>query len=174
MKNILITGQPGVGKTALIRKLSLIFKEFNPSGFTTTEIFEDGEMAGIALEDMNGETKTVAHLNIKSKQSVGKLKIDIKGFEDFLHHVLVKDKKTGFYVIDEIGRIECESKKFSKTIVDLLSSEKPVLATIPEKGPGLISELKKRDDIRIFELTPYNQEQKLKELTMAIRDLLLD
>jgi len=174
MKNILITGQPGVGKTALIRKLSVIFKEFNPSGFTSTELFEDGELAGIALEDMTGEAKTIAHNNLKSRQSVGKLKIDIKGFEEFLQHVMVKDKKTGFYVIDEIGRVECESKKFSKLIIELLNADKPVIATIPEKGTGLISELKKREDVRIFELTPHNQEQRLKELTMAIRDLLLD
>jgi nucleoside-triphosphatase len=174
MKNIFITGQPGVGKTALVRKLSIIFKEFNPSGFLSVEIFEDGELAGIALEDINGDLRTLAHVNLKSKQSVGKLKIDIKGFEDLLQHILIKDKKTGFYIIDEIGRIECESKKFSKLIVELLNSDKPVLATIPDKGPGLISELKKRDDVRIFELTPNNQEQRLKELTMTIRDLLLD
>ena len=106
--------------------------------------------------------------------TAGKYKIDIKGFEDFLQQIMLKEKKTGLYFIDEIGKTECESKKFSKLIIDLLNSQKPLVATIPEKGTGLISEIKKMDGVRIFELTPNNHEQKLKELTMVIRDLLLE
>jgi nucleoside-triphosphatase THEP1 len=76
--------------------------------------------------------------------------------------------------MDGIGKLECESKKFSKLILDLLDADKPLIATIPEKGTGLISETKKRDDVRIVELTQSNHELKLKELTMVIRDLLLE
>jgi nucleoside-triphosphatase len=174
MNNILITGQPGVGKTTLIRKLSIIFKEFNPAGFFTTEIFENDERVGFAIENLNGDGRVLAHINLKSKYSMGKFKIDIKGFEDFLQNILLKEKKTGLYIMDGIGKLECESKKFSKLIVDLLDADKPLIATIPEKGTGLISEIKKRDDVRIVELTQTNHELKLKELTMVIRDLLLE
>jgi len=174
MNNILITGQPGVGKTTLIRKLSIIFKEFNPAGFFTSEIVENGERVGFAIENLNGDSRVLAHINLKSKYSMGKYKIDIKGFEDFLQNILLKEKKTGLYIMDGIGKLECESKKFSKLIVDLLDADKPLIATIPEKGSGLISETKKRDDVRIVELTQNNHELKLKELTMVIRDLLLE
>jgi nucleoside-triphosphatase THEP1 len=37
-KNLLLTGTSGSGKTTLIRRLSEIFKEFNPAGFYTGEI----------------------------------------------------------------------------------------------------------------------------------------
>lgn len=174
MNNILITGLPGAGKTELIKKLSIIFKEFNPAGFFTSEILENNERTGFKIENLNGDSKILAHINLKSKHSIGKYKIDIKGFEDFLNHILLKEKKTGLYFIDEIGKVECESKKFSKLIAGLLNADKPLVATVPEKGTGLISEIKKRDDVRIFELTPDNREQKLKELTMVIRDLLLE
>lgn len=174
MNNILITGLPGVGKTELLKKLCVIFKEFNPAGFFTTEILENGERVGLEIENLNGDTMTFAHVNMKSKHSMGKFKIDIKKFEDFLQQIMVKEKKTGLYFIDEICKAECESKKFSKLIVELLNSDKPLVATIPDKGTGLISEIKKRDDIRLVELTPHNQEQRLKELTMVIRDLLLE
>ncbi|MDH4232824.1 MAG: hypothetical protein OEW04_12450 [Nitrospirota bacterium] len=174
MKNILITGQPGVGKTELTRKLFLVFKEFNPAGFFTSEIMENGERTGYEIENLNGDSRVLAHINMKSKYSVGKFKVDIKGFEDFLQNMMLKEKKTGFYILDGIGKMECESKKFSKLIVELLDADKPVVATIPEKGTGLISEIKKRDDVRLFELTPGNQDLKLKELTLVIRDLLLE
>jgi nucleoside-triphosphatase len=174
MNNILITGMPGAGKTTLIKKLCVIFKEFNPSGFFTSEILENNEITGMVIENLNGDGRILAHINLKSKYSVGKYKIDMKGFEDFLQNILLKEKKTGLYFVDEIGKLECESKKFSKLIVELLKADKPLVATIPEKGTGLISEIKKRDDVRLFELTPHNHEQKLKELTMVIRDLLLE
>jgi nucleoside-triphosphatase len=174
MNNILITGMPGVGKTALMKKLCVIFKEFNPAGFFTSEILENNEITGVVIENLNGDGRILAHINLKSKYNVGKYKIDMKGFEDFLQHILLKEKKTGLYFIDEIGKIECESRKFSKLIAELLNADKPLIATIPEKGTGLIGEIKKRDDVRLFELTPHNQEHKLKELTMIIRDLLLE
>ncbi len=174
MNNILITGQPGVGKTELLKKLSIIFKEFNPAGFFTSAILEDGERVGLEIENLNGDTLTLAHINMKSKHSAGKYKMDIKGFEVFMQQLMVKEKKTGLYFIDEVGKVQCESKKFTKLIVDLLNADKPLVATIPDKGPGLMSEIRKRDDIRSFELTPHNHEQKLKELTMVIRDLLLE
>jgi nucleoside-triphosphatase len=174
MNNIIIAGLPGVGKTELMRKLSTVFKEFNPSGFLTTAIVENGERTGVELENLYGDARVLAHVQFKSKHSVGKLKIDVKGFDEFLHNILLKEKKTGLFFVDEIGKIECESKKFTKLIIELLNSDKPLVATIPDKGTGLISEIKKRDDVKIFELTPNNHEQKLKELTMVIRDLLLE
>jgi nucleoside-triphosphatase THEP1 len=87
--------------------------------------------------------------------------------------VFSKEKKTGLYLVDEIDKIECESKKFTKLIVEILNSDKPVVATIAEKGTGLIGELKRREDVNLIEITPGNRDLQLKELTMEIRDLLL-
>lgn len=174
MKNILITGPTGIGKTTLIRRLSEIFKEFNPAGFYTTEITEDGNIAGYAITNLFGDSKLLAHTALKSKYYSGKYHIDIKGFETLLETIFSRDKKTGLYFIDEIGKIECQSKKFCKLITELLGADKPMIATISEKGSGLIQEVKKRDDIKIYEITESNSEQKLKELTMEIRDLLLE
>jgi nucleoside-triphosphatase len=174
MKNILITGAPGVGKTQMIMKLSEIFKEFNPAGFYTVEIREDGVRTGFELVALNGNSKVLAHIKLKSKQSVGKFKVDVKGFDSMLDNIFVKAKKTGLYIIDEIGKMECKSKKFSKYIKEFLSSEKLVIASITEKATGLINDIKKREDVSLYTLTAYNQELLLKELTMTIRDTLLE
>lgn len=174
MNNILITGFPGVGKTTLIKKLSEVFKEFNPIGFYTSEISENGMRQGFEVVSLSGDSKILAHVNLKSKYAVGKYKVDIKAFEGMLDKIFSRDKKIGLYIIDEIGKMECKSKKFSKLITDLLNADKPVVATISEKGVDIINDIKKRDDIRLFEITTNNRELKLKELTMAIRDLLLE
>lgn len=174
MNNILITGLPGSGKTTLLKRICVVFKEFNPVGFVTSEITEDGNKAGYEVANLFGESRVIASTKIKSKVSVGKFKVDIKGFEDFIEKTFSRDKKTGLYVVDEIGKLECESKKFSKLIIDLLNNNRPLIATIADKGTGLISEIKKREDVRIFEVNEQNRDLRLKELTMVIRDLLLE
>jgi nucleoside-triphosphatase len=174
-KNILITGLPAIGKTTLLVKLYLRFKEFNPAGFYTVEVKEAGERKGFEVVNLNGDSKLMAHTTaIKSKVAVGKYKIDLKGFEDFIAKIFSKEKKTGLYIVDEIAKMECESKKFSKLLVELLNSNKTVIATIAEKGTGLIADIKKRDDVEIHHIDENNRELKLKELTMKIRDLLLE
>jgi nucleoside-triphosphatase len=174
MNNILITGLPGAGKTTLIKRLCVIFKEFNPVGFVTSEIMGDGNIAGFEANNLFGDSKIFAHTKLKSKVSVGKYKVDIKGFDNFLDQTFSREKKTGLYFIDEIGKTACESKKFGKIILALLDAKKPVVSTIADKGTGLISDIKKREDVRIFEVTEQDREIRLKELTMVIRDLLLE
>ncbi len=173
-KNIILTGVPGSGRTTLIRKLSEVFKEFNPTGFYTTEITEDGMQTGLLVASLFGDGRVLAHVGLKSKYSVGRLRVDVKGFDVMLDNVFSKDKKTGLYFIDEIGRTECLSRKFCKLVNDLLNGEKPVVASISDKGTGIVNEVKKRNDVELHQITLDNHDLKLKELTMEIRDLLLE
>lgn len=174
MKNILLTGMPGAGKTTIIRRLCIIFKEFNPVGFVTSEILEDNNIVGFEVSNLFGDSRVFAHAKIKSKVSVGRYKVDLKIFDDFLDKTFSKEKKTGLYIIDEISRVEAASRKFSKLILELLGSDKPVITAISDKGTGLINDIRKREDVSLFEITEQNRELRIKELTMLIRDLLLD
>lgn len=54
MKNILITGMPGVGKTTLIKRLSEELKDYHPVGFYTAEIREEGVRKGFELIGLDG------------------------------------------------------------------------------------------------------------------------
>jgi nucleoside-triphosphatase len=173
-KNILLTGLPGSGKTTVIRKLSEIFKEFNPAGFYTGEIREDGLQTGSFVAPLFGDSRVFSHTTVKSKYAVGRFRVDVKGFDMMLESVFARDKKTGLYLIDEIGKMECLSKKFCKYIMEFLDSERPVVAAIADKGTGIITEIRKRNDVELHEVNPENHDLTLKELTMEIRDLLLE
>jgi len=163
-KNILITGLPGVGKTTLIKKISEQLRVLHPVGFYTAEIREKGVRKGFELISFDGRSGILSHTDIKGPYMVGKYGVDIKGFEDFLESTPFLNPATNLIVIDEIGKMECLSRKFIGLIKNILDSEKQVIATIALKGGGLIEETKKRDDIRIIEITQSNRESLVSEV----------
>jgi nucleoside-triphosphatase len=173
-KNILITGPTGSGKTTLIRKLSEVFKEFNPAGFYTGEIVDGGVQTGTFVTPFFSDSRVFSHVTLKSKYSVGRFRVDVKGFDGMLEGIFSKDRKIGLYLIDEVAKMECLSKKFCRYMLEFLDSEKPFVASIAEKGTGFISEIRKRSDVELREITLEGQDLVLKGLTMEIRDLLLE
>ena len=168
-KNILITGLPGVGKTTLIQELSRELNHLHPVGFYTAEIREEGVRKGFDLISHDGKRGLLSHTDIKSPDRVGKYRVDIKGFEDFLDAIPFFNPLTRLIVIDEIGKMECLSDRFKRILKKMLDSEKWVIATIALKGSGLIAEIKKRDDVTISEITKSNREFLLSEILMNFR-----
>jgi len=163
-KNFLITGFPGVGKTTLIKRLSEELKYLHPAGFYTSEIREEGIRKGFELISLEGGRGVLSHMDMKSPYRVGKYKVDIKSFEDFLGGISFFDDSTGLVIIDEIGKMECLSDQFKKLIKELLDSEKGVIATIALKGSGLIEDIKRRKDIKLFEITKKNRGSLLRDI----------
>jgi nucleoside-triphosphatase len=68
--------------------------------------------------------------------------------------------------------MECLSEKFKKLLKEILDSEKALVATIAIKGGGLIEEIKKRDDIKLFEISQNNRESLLFEILSNVKRLL--
>jgi nucleoside-triphosphatase len=60
--------------------------------------------------------------------------------------------------------MECLSPEFKRLIKEILNSEKMTIATIAFKGSGLIEEIKKRNDVRLFEITEKNRDSLLSEI----------
>ena len=170
-KNLLITGLPGVGKTTLIRRLYEALKEFHPIGFYTAEIREEGVRKGFELVTLEGKRGVLSHVDIKSRCRVGRYKVDVSGFEDFLDGISFFDPSSNMMMVDEIGKMECLSDKFEKILKKILDSEKWVIATIALKGSGLIAGVKQRQDIKLFEITLSNRDvlfsEILKEINLA-------
>ena len=167
-KNFLITGLPGVGKTTLIERLSEALTYLHPVGFYTEEIREGGERKGFELVNLEGKRGVLSHVDIKSPYRVGQYKVDISGFEDFLDGISFFDPSSGLIMIDEIGKMECLSDKFKKILIEILDSEKWVIATIALKGSGLITEVKQRQDVKLFEITKRKRDSLLSEILREI------
>ena len=171
-KNILVTGLPGIGKTTLLRALSSELKRYRPSGFYTEELREGGVRKGFELVGLDGVMMTLAHQNVETAYRVGKYKVDVVGFEKFLGKVRFFEPGIGLIIIDEIGKMECLSRKFKEIIKSILDSEKIVVATIALKAGGFIGDLRNREDVKLFEMTKDNRNFLLLEILDEVKTIL--
>ena len=101
---------------------------------------------------------------------VGKYGVDVNGFENFLNGLSLLDPQAGPFMIDEIGKMECLSNRFSETVKDILDAEKQLIATIAQKGGGLIADLKKRSGAQLFTLTRENQDALFGQIVSVLSD----
>jgi len=139
------------------------------AGFYTQEIRQGRVRKGFSWRRLDGITGTLAHIDIKAPFRVGKYGVDVAGFEKSVVPILdIEKTDTQLFVIDEIGKMECFSKKFVSAVRRLFKSDKSVLATVALKGAGLISEVKNDPNTRLFNLTRHNSEKTIDEILQSL------
>jgi nucleoside-triphosphatase len=166
---ILLTGLPGCGKTTAVMKIIERLNCEKVAGFYTQEIRQADKRKGFRWTRLDGATGILAHVDIKGHFKVGKYGVDVAGFEKPVISVLdIEQSDAELFVIDEIGKMECLSGKFVAAVRRLFISDKSVLATVAQKGKGLISEVKKYPDIRIFNLTKQGHDETIAEILQIL------
>jgi len=136
LRNLLMTGRPGCGKTTLLRSVARELLRFRPAGFYTEEVRLQGQRKGFRLVGLNGALSLLAHVDLHDGPRVGKYGVDVRGFEDFLDAQKLDQVDTPLVFIDEIGKMECLSTRFVALVLHLLDSPKTIVATVSLKGAG--------------------------------------
>ncbi len=157
-----ITGLPGAGKTqALLKVIEMLEADGRKVGGMITEpIMKRGHREGFYVMDWaSKERKVFASKDIVSKVTVGRYGVDVTALDDVgvkaLQHATAN---CDVIVIDEVGKMEVESDGFVKAVKDALDADKPLLLTLHKKSRNpLLQDIRRRDDIRILEVTQVNR-----------------
>jgi nucleoside-triphosphatase len=160
---LLITGNPGVGKTSVLLKVAeaLKAKGYTVGGMISRDVRISGSRTGFEVVDLSSGMKgCLASVRQERGPRVGKYRVDI----DDLNRVGVKAimgacEELDVVVVDEIGPMELFSEQFREAVMKVAESKKLIVATIHWKMRSeLIDSIKKREESRIHMVTYQNRE----------------
>ena len=168
--HILLTGQPGVGKTTLIRKLATRLSEHHPAGFYTEEIRDaQGNREGFRLVTFCGRRLVLSHIHHPGPYRVSRYGVDVAGFEQLLAQLDLGHAPSPLIIIDEIGKMECFSRRFIEEVALLLDGPNTLISTIALKGEGFIRQVKDRPDCRLVTVTRENRDRLVNNLIAEVQ-----
>lgn len=174
MKNFLLTGAPGCGKTTVILRLIDLLPDLRWAGFYTRELRSDGMRVGFEVVGLSSGLRAVlAHVHSPSRIRVGRYGVEPEKLEPVVKAELEKGPADAdVYLIDEIGKMELHCPAFTAAVPRLLAGPLPVVATVGWKGPGLIAEAKARTDIRLIQVSTQNRDDLPAELAKWLREVI--
>jgi nucleoside-triphosphatase len=168
--NLLITGKPGVGKTTLaeciVRELRALLRV---AGFTTTEVRDRaGERLGFDIVTVDGKQGELARVGLKSSVRVGRYGVNLEGFERLALPELAR-RGVDLIIVDEIGKMECSSGRFRRSVEDALDASVNVLATMGVSHLPFFQAIRARPDVELMTLTERNRDALVAELSARLQ-----
>ncbi|MFN3505118.1 MAG: dTMP kinase [Caldimicrobium sp.] len=170
---LIIFGNPGVGKTTLTFALySLLSKElvdYSLTGFITREVRKSGERVGFDLIYLKDPALTLPlakkegdiGFHPKKRPKVGKYFLFIENLEKFVEIIqrdLVEATDKVLVFIDEIGKMESFSEKFSNFLEHLWNEKIPLVATLGKGDQPLLKDWANKWGALYCELTLENRD----------------
>ncbi len=160
-----ITGLPKAGKTDTLLKVIEMLEndDIKVGGVITESIKEGGKTVGFYIMDWETKEKGImAHRNIETETSrlrVEDYGVDVAVIERIgVPAIMNAIENADVIVIDEIGRMEVLSKAFTAAVKETFDVDKPLIITLHKKSRNpILQDIRRRDDVRILEVTPINQ-----------------
>lgn len=180
-----ITGLPSVGKTATLVRIveKLEEDEFRVGGMLTKSVYDPntGRKVGFTVLDWKSRQEGVfAHVDFETKfkaeteEGVFCVNVDllesigVKAIENS-----IKDETVDIIIIDEVGKMAMHSERFNKVVIEALDNPKPVIMTLHKKSRNpLLQDIRRRDDVRILEVTAVNKNLLPYKIEKILKDKL--
>jgi nucleoside-triphosphatase len=168
-EHILLTGNPGSGKTTLIKRV-IERLDSEIGGFYTQEMREGGTRRGFKIITFDGRQGILAHVTIKSQRRISKYGVDLDALDAIgtasIQHAL---DAGALIVIDEIGPMELLSEAFKGTVLAALDSDCRVFGTIVKRSTPFTDTIKTRNDVTVIEVNPGTRDALVDQLVTSLQ-----
>jgi nucleoside-triphosphatase len=162
---ILLTGQPGVGKTTCVLKVvqSLRERGIQVAGFYTQEVRVKGSRIGFKLVDVHsGRQGWLAKTNGEAGPRIGKYRVVLGDLNEIgvgsLRRALT-DPNVQVIVVDEVGPMEIVSDAFQKTVEEVTSGGNVFLFTVHWRMVDQFAvKAREKSPLTLIYLTPTNRD----------------
>ncbi len=157
----LVTGEPGCGKTTLIRQV-VTGMHLRAAGFYTEDLQSGGIREGFRIVTLDGEMALLAATGHPGPVRVSKYGVDVDEMDRVGVTAVRQALERGHVaVVDEIGKMQLFSKAFRQTIFDAIRTGHPVLGTIMLGRNPYADRLKQHRNVEVLSLTADNRQQVL-------------
>jgi nucleoside-triphosphatase len=166
---LLVEARPGAGKTTAFRRLAELLREAGRAvaGFTTEEMRERGRRVGFAVESLDGERDTLAHVRLRGPPRVGRYGVDLEAFERVALPAL-RAFRGDVVLIDELGKMELASEAFRAAVEELLDEPVAIAATLQVARHPFTAALRRRRGVEVIRLTARNRDSLPEELARRL------
>lgn len=172
-KSYLLTGEPGIGKTTVLRKIVGSIGIGRCGGFYTQEIRSQGIRTGFQVVTLDGQSGTIADVSYASRMRVGKYGVDINVLEAIgITAIYEAIEHKELVIVDEIGPMQLYSSKFKQAVIDAVRSTRPLLGTIVSRPWPWADELKLCPSIETHHITASNRDSVVDKLVSILSTIL--
>ncbi|MGQ9492398.1 MAG: NTPase [Anaerolineae bacterium] len=163
-QTVLLSGQPGVGKTTLIKR-AIAFLPGYWGGFYTQEIRGIKSRLGFEIVTLDGQQALLAHVDKPGTPRVGKYGVYVENVDRVAVPALYRAvEEADYVVIDEIGKMELLSEKFRAAVLYVVHSPKRVLGTVIWQQHPWADALKNLPGVCVVTVTLANRQHLLHQI----------
>jgi nucleoside-triphosphatase len=161
----LVTGEPGIGKTTLIRQVVSTMR-MRAAGFYTEDLRSGGAREGFRIVTLDGDMGLLASSGHPGPVQVSKYGVDLEELERVgvaaVRRALDHDHVA---VVDEIGRMQLYSREFRQTMFEAVRDGHLVLGTIMLGRNRYADRIKEHRNVELLTLT----EENMSDVLMYLR-----
>lgn len=147
-----------MGKTTLVeRVVAELGGRLRLAGFTTGELRDPlGRRVGFRVATLEGREGELARAGLASQVGVGRYGVNLEAFERLVLPELARHD-VDLLVVDEIGKMECASRRFRRAVEDALDAPVNVLATLGIGRLPFFQAVRERPDVELLSLSEGNR-----------------
>jgi nucleoside-triphosphatase len=167
MLRIAITGNPGVGKSTVLRN---VVKQLTCTfgGMMSADIRVKGERVGFEIRDIaTGKQGILAHKKGAGPR-VGKYLVNLEDLNNIGVAAIRNALNSELIVIDEIAPMEFKSPEFVRAVEAALNSGRNMLVVLHQKSNHPLAE-RMRKEFEVYTVTPENRESIVSEIVGKIK-----